>query len=218
MFYLESLQPDLNVTPWFPDLMRLFNIRYVFANTLGITAEFIQKCSLVELMKLDNDTKIFMRSPDQVYGYFEFVFVPGMIQGNLKDIRGAVTSLTQIYQVNAVLAINPKTTSVPQANVTVLSKNTQLPQEWEGFLSWVTYSLRPNKTPEATWIWDGYKVSDEVFLESVMKQYLWPPIRSKVLKEMTKSNEYSAIVEVSQEAFNKVRFSIISDMPHCCNL
>lgn len=205
VFYLESFHPDLNITPWFPDLMRLFNIQYVFANTLEITTEFLQKCNLVELVKLDNDTKVFIRSPDQAYGYFEFVFVPGMVRGDLKDMRAAVKSLTQIYQVNAVLAINPKTMSISQANVNVSSKNTQMPLEWNGFLSWLIYSLRPNKTPVAIWTLNGNNVSDDVFLESVMKRYLWQPVRSKVLKEITKNNEYSAIVEIPQEVFSKVR-------------
>jgi hypothetical protein len=207
VFYLESFQPDLNATPWFPDLMRLFNIRYIFSKTLAITTEFLQKCNLIELMKLDNETHIFIRSPDQVYGYFEFVNVPGMVQGNLKAIREAVRSLTQIYQVSAVLAINPDSQMIskPPAEVSV-SSNIHLSQQWIQCFSWLLHHLlSPHAIPVTKWTFNGYNVSEDVFLESVMNLYLWQPVRSRVLKESTKTNEYSAIVEIPQESFSKVR-------------
>lgn len=200
VYYIESFQPNLSTTPWFPDLLRLLNVRYIIAKT--IPAEFIERSNLLTLLQIDEDTTVYIRSSSEMYGYFEFVNVPGSIHGDLKGIRDTVVSLTQIFQVRALLAINSLSYENETAKVSVTPVTTPISfyRPWSLLLH---FFGRPERYL-TTWTLNGQDVSEHDFLDGLMSMYLARPVKSVISKESIRTNLYKAIVKVPDEAFSEV--------------
>lgn len=153
---------------------------------------------------MDKGITVYIRTPDQQYGYFEFVSIPGTIQGDLKAIRETVVVLTQVFQVQTLLGINFEYEDMIQevARVTLTPIATPI-----SFYRPFTYLLHHFGRPErylTRWELEGLNVTEHDFLAGLMNMYLYQPIRSVIVKESMKSNQYSAVVIVSEEAFSKV--------------
>lgn len=211
-YYLELFKPNLTTTPWFPDLLRLFNVRYIIAKS--ITAEFIERCQLFKLMSLNDEMTVYVRTQEESYGYFEFVNVPGSINGDLKGIRDATVFLTQIFQVRVLLGINfayKANERDIEASVDVRPVATPF-SPYNPFTLLLYFFGRP-ELYETSWTINDVNVSEHDFLAKLMTLYLSKPLLSVVVKESTLSNKYCATVIVPNDAFSKV--SICHFCPIC---
>lgn len=195
LYYLELLQPNLDTTPWFPDLLRLYNIRFLATSRTEAPAHFLEACQLNHLTSID-DIEVYVRAPHEKYGYFEFVHVPGAVVGDLKGMREAVSRSTQLFTYRILLAVNPSNAPHnPPFEIAVSEKNEHA-SFLRGFLSSVEF--------ETSWFVNKMSVRESVFYADVKFGRDAGQVLSRVLQEEVGRNFYKAYVHVDERAGSEV--------------
>lgn len=195
LYYLELLQPNLDVTPWFPDLLRLYNIRFLATYNIEVPEHFLEACQLSHLTSI-GDIEIYVRTPQEKYGYFEFVHVPGAVAGDLKGMREAVSRSTQLFTYRVLLAVNPSNTPhSPPFEIAVSEKN-----EHVSFLM----KFLSSDEFETSWFVNKMPVREAVFYTEVKFGRDKEQVVSRVLQEEAGRNFYKAFVHVDERAWSEV--------------
>ena len=197
LYFLEQIQPSLDTTPSFPDLMRLYNIRFLATSGIQIPSHFLEACQLRHLASM-GDTDVFVRAPQEDYGYFEFAHVPGVIIGDLKGMREAVVASTQLFKYRVLFAVNPSSELLHKSwfkiVVSHLHANAGI----------VNRLFSPDEF-ETAWFVYKRSVRENVFVEHVEFGRDPEQITSRVKEEKAGRNFYTAHVEVAEETWSKVR-------------
>ena len=195
LYYLELLQPNLDNTPWFPDLLRLYNIRFLATSRIEVPTHFLEACQLSHLTYID-DIEIYVRVPQEKYGYFEFVHVPGAVVGDLKGMREAVSRSTQLFTHRILLAVNPSNVPhKPPFEIAISKKNEHL-----SFLR----RLLSSDEFETRWFVNKRSVRETVFYADVKFERGAEQVLSRVLQEEVGRNFFKAYVHVDEKAGSKV--------------
>ncbi|PFX30984.1 hypothetical protein AWC38_SpisGene4191 [Stylophora pistillata] len=193
LYYLEMLPLSLEITPWFPDLLRLYNIRFLATYRIALPSHVLKVCQLRHLAFI-GDIEVFVRTFEEIYGYFEFVHVPGAITGDLKGIREAVLISTQLFTYRVVFAVNPHSTfNHPPFKIVVSNKNAD--GNLLNFLAGNEFRIK--------WFVNQRRVKEKAFLEDI-KFGLHPGgVFSRVLQEEVGRNFYKAYVHVVERVWSK---------------
>lgn len=195
LYYLEQLQINLDTTPWFPDLLRLYNIRFLATSGIEVPSHFLEACQLSHLASID-DMEVYVRAPQEKYGYFEFAHVPGAVVGDLKGMREAVSRSTQMFTYRVVFAVNPSNAPPKPPFEIVVSDN----NKHASFLR----RLLSSDEFETNWFVNKRSVREKVFYEDVKFGRDPEQVISKVLQEEVGRNFYKAYVHVDEEAWSEV--------------
>lgn len=195
LYYLELLQPNLDITPWFPDLLRLYNIRFLATSRIEVPEHFLEACQLSYLTSV-GDIEVYVRALQEKYGYFEFVHVPGAVVGDLKGMREAVSRSTQLFSNRILLAVNPSNAPhKPPFDIAVSEKNEHVSFLWR-FLSSDEFETR--------WFVNKMSVRENVFYADARSWRDAEHILSRVLREEVGRNFYKAYVHVDERAWSEV--------------
>jgi len=195
LYYLELLQPNLDITPWFPDLLRLYNIRFLATSRIEVPEHFLEACQLSYLTSV-GDIEVYVRALQEKYGYFEFVHVPGAVVGDLKGMREAVSRSTQLFSNRILLAVNPSNAPhKPPFDIAVSEKNEHVSFLWR-FLSSDEFETR--------WFVNKMSVRENVFYADARSWRDAEHILSRVLREGVGRNFYKAYVHVDERAWSEV--------------
>ena len=185
----------MDITPWFPDLLRLYNIRFLATSRTEVPAHFLEALQLSHLTSID-DIEVYVRAPREKYGYFEFVHVPGAVVGDLKGMREAVSRSTQLFTHRILLAVNPsKASHSPPFEIAVSEKNEHA-SFFRRFLSSVEF--------ETSWFVNKMSVRETVFYADVKFGRDAEQVLSRVLQEEVGRNFYKAYVHVDERAGSEV--------------
>lgn len=137
-----------------------------------------------------------MRAPQEKYGYFEFVHVPGAVVGDLKGMREAVSRSTQLFTYRILLAVNPSNAPHnPSFEIAVSEKNEHV-SFFRKFLSSVEF--------ETSWFVNKMSVRETVFYADVKFGRDAEQVLSRVLQEEVGRNFYKAHVQVDERAGSEV--------------
>ncbi|PFX18222.1 hypothetical protein AWC38_SpisGene17414 [Stylophora pistillata] len=195
LYYLELLLHSLDTTPWFPDLLRLYNIRFLATYGIEVPLHFLKACQLRHLAFIGS-MEVYVREPKENYGYFEFVHVPGAILGDLKGMREAVVRITQLFTNRAVFAVNPSSPlNDPPFEIVVFDRVAD-----GNFLKFLS-SEAPRF--ENKWFVSKMRVKEKAFREDVKFQHFPESVRSRVLQEEVGKTFYRAYVHVHERAWSK---------------
>ena len=159
-----------------------------------VPSNVLDACQLRKLASIDV-IDIYVRDPVQMYGYFEFVHVPGAVIGDLKGIREAVSKSTRMFSYNTVLVINPSghQDSAPYKIVSSSHANS----------SFLTRFL-PSDVFVTEWFVNTESVQEESFYGKLRSAQQSKRIMSKVVREEFGQARYSAEVHVVQRTGEKV--------------
>lgn len=195
LYYLELLQPNLDITPWFPDLLRLYNIRFLATSRIEVPEHFLEACQLSYLTSV-GDIEVYVRALQEKYGYFEFVHLPGAVVGDLKGMREAVSRSTQLFSNRILLAVNPSNAPhKPPFDIAVSEKNEHVSFLWR-FLSSDEFETR--------WFVNKMSVRENLFYADASSWRDAEYILSRVLREEVGRNFYKAYVHVDERAWSEV--------------
>lgn len=196
LYYLEQLQLSFETTPWFPDLLRLYNIRFLATSGIELSSHFLEACQLRRLASID-DMEVYVRAPQENYGYFEFAHVPGAVVGDLKGMREAVSRSTQLFTDSVVFVVNPLSTfNNPPFKIVVSNKNA------DGYL----LSFLSAEEFEIKWFVNKRPVNEKAFFADVKFGRYAEDVTSRVLREEVGKNFYKAYVHVDERAWSEVCF------------
>lgn len=199
---MESMELNNNTASAFPDLMRLYNIHFLILTGVTVDQEFL-KASKLQVHSSHGDSKIFARTIKSTnsYNYFDFVYTPGIIHGNLKKMRQLVLKSLRLYSFNVLFVMNPtlKRADHPIANIYL----------WSNYsCSFFTtkYSSSADGNNDITeWRINNLIVDEETFMEVVSNSYRGKRAKSHILQEATGFNEYSSVIEIAQATNREVR-------------
>ena len=136
-----------------------------------------------------------MRAPQENYGYFEFVHVPGAVVGDLKGMREAVSRSTQLFTHRILLAVNPSNAPHnPPFEIVVSEKN-----EHASFLRFLS-----SDEFGTSWFVNEMSVREAVFYADVKFGRDAKQVLSRVLQEEVGRNFYIAYVHVDERAGSEV--------------
>ena len=195
LYYLELLHPNLDITPWFPDLLRLYNVRFLATYNIKVPEYFLEACQLSYLTSI-GDVKVYVRAPHERYGYFEFVHVTGAVVGDLKGMREAVSRSTQLFTYRILLAVNPSNKPHNPPFEIAVSEKDKHASFLRRFLSSDEF--------ETSWFVNKMPVREAVFYTDVKFGRDAGQILSRVLREEVGRNFYKAYVHVDETAENEV--------------
>ena len=191
----------MDTTPWFPDLLRLYNIRFLATYGIELPLHFLKACQLRHLAFIGS-MEVYVREPKENYGYFEFVHVPGAILGDLKGMREAVVRITQLFTNRAVFAVNPSSPlNDPPFEIVVFDRVAD-----GNFLKFLS-SEAPRF--ENKWFVSKMRVKEKAFREDVKFQHFPESVRSRVLQEEGGKTFYRAYVHVHERAWSKVCLPVL---------
>ena len=140
--------------------------------------------------------EVYVKAPQEKYGYFEFVHVPGAVVGDLKGMREAVSSSTQMFAYKVVFAVNPPNSPRNPPFEIVVSDNI-------GDASFLRRLLSSNEF-KTNWFVNKRAVREQVFYEDVQFGRDPEQVMSRVLQEEIGRNFYKAYVHVDEGAWNEV--------------
>ena len=177
--------------------MRLYNIRFLATSGIQIPSHFLEACQLRHLASID-DTDVFVRAPQEDYGYFEFVHVPGAIVGDLKGMREAVIASTQLFKYRVLFVINPSSELLHKSwfKIVVLHRHANAS---------IGHRLLSPDEFETAWFVYKRSVREKVFVEHVEFGHDPGQVISRVIQEEAGRNFYTAYVEVAEETWSEVR-------------
>ena len=207
LYYLEEMNPSLDYTPWLPDLLRLYNIRFVATSGIEVPGHFLRYCELRYLVTI-GAMEVFVREPQEDYGYFDFTHVLGVVSGDLKGMRWAVLKTTQLFTNRILFAINPSSELAHKALFKVVISNHNANAS-------LIHRLTSFEQFETTWYVNGRKASEERFFADVKFGRNPPLLMSRVLSEKAERNLYSAQVEVAEETWNQVCHHFLTSIMKC---
>lgn len=196
LYYLEHLQPSLDTTPWFPDLLRLYNIRFLATSGIEVSSHFLETCQLRHLASIDS-LDVFVRASQEDYGYFEFAHVPGSVVGDLKGMREAVLTITQLFTYRVLFAINPSSELAQQSLFSIVVS------DHHENASFIRRLLSPDEF-ETRWLVNKRPVREKAFFAHVEFGRDPEHVMSRVLEEEAGTNFYTADVEVAEETWSEV--------------
>ena len=102
----NDVEPDA-----FTSLLKLYNIHYLAVSSVYLHHSALHLDNLKHISSVD-DIQFFQVEPDEyTYSYFDFVRIPGYIDGNLKTIREPVIESLQLYTNDLLLYLNPRKSS-----------------------------------------------------------------------------------------------------------
>ena len=199
-----------NNTTVFPDLMSLYNIHFLISSRRTFDRQFL-KANKLQVYSSYGTTMILARTrAENIHGYFEFVYTPGIIYGNLKQIRRVVLKTLKLYSISVLFAVNPKLkrTDHPIVNVYVKSN-------CSSFFTTKERDFRKCYSEVTEWRINDQMVNEETFLDVVSNSYRSKSSRSHIVQENVILNEYSAVVEVAEGQTGEVskRFQSVSQKP-----
>lgn len=188
------MQLALDTTPWFPDLLRLYNIRFLATSGIEVPSHFLEACHLRHLASID-DMEVYVRTPQEKYGYFEFAHVPGAVVGDLKGMREAVTRSTQLFTYRVVFAVNPTNAQHNPPFQIVVSDNAHA-SFLRRFLSSEEFRTK--------WFVNNRPVKEKAFFAEVLFGREPGQVVSRVLQEEVGRTFYKAYVHVDEGAWSEV--------------
>ena len=200
LYYLEQLQLSLDTTPWLPDLLRLYNIRFLATSGIQVPLEFLETCQLSHLTSIDA-MEIFVRAPEEDYGYFEFAHVSGSVMGDLKGMREAVLKTTQMFTYRVVFAINPSSDVLHKSPFKIVVS------DHHANASFKRRFLSPDEF-ETSWRVSERPVREKVFFEDVQFGRDPEEVKSRVILEEVGRNFYNAHVEVAEGTWSEVSLQL----------
>ncbi|XP_065056049.1 uncharacterized protein LOC135684418 isoform X2 [Rhopilema esculentum] len=199
VFYLESLRFNPDRMQIFANTLRLYNVHFIATSDIQLDEAFVKACQLKQIAKVEDLIFYEVLHEENDYGYFDFVRLPGYISGDLKLIRQVVLRVSELYNVNSLLLINPKRTIAVNDNVVADVEKRSL---WNNF-----YGQSEEKL-QVTWSSNGVQTDSETLLDKVIKSDSWKWIYSQVVEERFVGVDYQAIVHVSD------RGQSLADMEH----
>ena len=187
MFYVETLRQymDLQAYPWLPELLRLFNIRFLMSSGIDYDPRFVDGCMLQSVVDEDGFT-VHQINTNISYGYFDFVRVPGAIYGDHKDIRETVLHSLPLVQSSVLLFINPVTNMRTSVHL--------VPNKSHTLFDW----LMNKETKNVKWFFNGLETTRENLISVLAKFFSSVPPKSRVVQEWNELNSYEAVVHVTQ--------------------
>lgn len=142
------------------------------------------------------DIEVYVREPQEKYGYFEFAHVPGAVVGDLKGMREAVSRSTQLFSYRILLAVNPSNAPhKPPFDIAISEKNQHV-SFFRRFLSSDEF--------ETSWFVHEMSVPEKVFYADVRSGHDVEHVLSRVLQEEVGRNFYKAYVHVDERAWSEV--------------
>ena len=143
-----------------------------------------------------------MRAPQEKYGYFEFVRVPGAVVGDLKGMREAVSRSTQMFSYKVVFAVNPPSAPRNPPFEIVVSDINEQASFFRRLLS--------SEDFETNWFVNKRFVREKVFYADVKFGRDSEQVMSRVLWEEVGRNFYKAYVHVDKETWSEVCYFLNS--------
>ena len=117
VFYLESLRFNPDRMQLFANTLRLYNVHFIATSDIQLDEAFVKACQLKQIAKIEDLIFYEALHEENDYGYFDFVRLPGYISGDLKLIRQVVLRMSELYNVNSLLLINPKRSMAVNDNI-----------------------------------------------------------------------------------------------------
>ena len=193
VYYLEALKFNEIHPKEFLNLLELYNIHYVAFSELFIDHDFIEECQLQEIASFQETVVYSVHSDDEAqYGYFDFVRTPGYVDGNLRILRSSVQDSLEMYQSNALLALNPRTSNPIRHHYDVAVDAIYHTDGDFGGVGRKAYVI---------WEFDGdASVNSQDVIDSVVEQYESDWVLSHLVEEAhLSSGEFHAVVHMRHD-------------------
>jgi len=185
-FYLDDMVNNDMEAKKFLSLLRLYNIHYMAVSTDYLNNHVINIDQLKHIITVDDLQFYEIDSDDDPYGYFDFVRIPGLIDGDLYHINMPVLEALDIYPNEALLFVNPRGSNPIRKKALI---DIQVYEFAKGI---IPYSLL------TTWKYDNIEMDSENALSQLQTVYSNSWSNSKVVQEIRLVDEYHVIVNVEQ--------------------
>lgn len=190
-FYLTKIAAEDSSLEKSATLLELYNVRYIV-----ISAVFFHRISLnipnLQHIQTVNGIQLYKIDPEKnPYSYFNFVRLPGFIDGDLNNIRETMVEILDLYSQNVLFYLNPSRSDHVRENGLV---NVQV----VGFPYY--HQERPTSdVPLVTWKLCDQNINSEKAMRYLHGLYSTEPIASEVVEERRYATEYHALVNIQHK-------------------
>ena len=192
VYYLEHISFDPTRAEQFKALMRLYNVHYLMSSGIDLDETFMKECQIENIKRIHDLDFHTMLSEMNDYGYFDFVNIPGYIEGDLKAMRETVLQTLDMYTANRLLLINPKNFEHNDRNYVSISVKKK------PFLENVLQGNRKGDV-YVTWQLNEKEMESREVIDGIIKDSAHKWMYSQVIEERSYKTEYRAVVQVAEK-------------------